>query len=134
MTADRRNPTVDTFLDEKAHPMRAEIDRLRQVVLSADERIDEAVKWGGPTFVLAGGRANLATITLRGRSAVTLFFQEGASLPDQHGLLSGDAAHVRTTRFESLADIDEAADALGEIVRTFCDANGGTIGGGGRDA
>jgi hypothetical protein len=45
--------------------MRAEIDRLRQVVLAADPRITETIKWGGPT--------DLATILLRGRSALMLF-------------------------------------------------------------
>jgi hypothetical protein len=119
----RRNPDVDAFLDEKAHPMRAEIDHLRDVVLSADPRIAETVKWGGPTFVLPGSRANLATIVLRGRSSLTLFFQEGASLPDPHGLLSGTADHVRTVRFDSRDGIDAAAETLSGIVRAFCDAN-----------
>ena len=122
MNANRRNPAVDAFLDEKAHPMRLEIDRLRDVMLSADPRIAETIKWGGPTFVLAGGRANLATIVLRGRSALTLFFQEGASIPDPDRLLSGDAAHVRTVRLDSLGAIDGAADGLSRIVRSFCDA------------
>jgi hypothetical protein len=124
MTADRRSRTVDTFLDGSRHPMRIVIDRLRQVVLSADPRITETIKWGGPTFVLADGTANLATIMLRGQSAVTLFFQEGASLPDPHGLLSGKAEHVRTTRFESIASIDKSATALKQIVREFCNARG----------
>ena len=122
--ADRRNPAVDAFLDERGHPMRTVIDRLRELVLSADPRITETIKWGGPSFVLPYSRANLATIMLRGRSAVTLFFQEGASLPDPHGLLSGSAEHVRTSRFESLAAIDRSTDDLGEIVRAFCDAHG----------
>jgi hypothetical protein len=119
----RRDPAVDAFLDGRDHPMRAEIDRLRDVVLSSDPRIVETVKWGGPTFVLAtDARANLATIVLRGRSALTLFFQEGASLPDPDGLLSGDAEHVRTVRFDSLDSIDRSSDALGRVVRAFCDA------------
>jgi hypothetical protein len=126
VTAEKRNPTVDAFLDGRPHPMRSVIDRLRQVVLSADPRITEMIKWGGPTFVLADGGANLATIMLRGQSAVTLFFQEGASLPDPHGLLSGRAEHVRTTRFESIAAIDNSAKALRQIVRAFCDARGAT--------
>lgn len=103
--------------------MRAVVDRLRDVVLSADPRISETIKWGGLTFVLAGSKANLATIMLRGRSAVTLFSQEGASLPDPAGLLTGNADHVRTARFESSAAIDEAQNAIGEIVRAFCSAN-----------
>lgn len=120
---ERRDRAVDAFLDERAHPMRAAVDRLRDLILSADPRVTETIKWGGPTFVLAGGRANLATIMLRGRSAVTLFFQEGASLPDPDGLLTGDADHVRTLRFESLAAIDHVQKPLQEIVRAFCKAN-----------
>jgi hypothetical protein len=126
VTAIKRNPTVDAFLDGRRHPKRKEIDRLRQVVLSADPRMTEMIKWGGPTFVLAEGGANLATIMLRGQLAVTLFFQEGASLPDPDGLLSGRAEHVRTTRFESIAAIEKSAKALGQIVRAFCDEHRAT--------
>jgi hypothetical protein len=125
VTAARRDPSVDAFLDERNHPLRTVIDRLRDVILSADPRIVEMIKWGGPTFVLANSRANLATIVLRGQSTLTLFFQEGASLPDPHGLLTGTADHVRTTRFDSIAAIDRSTVALQRIVRDFCDANGG---------
>ena len=119
----RRNDAVDAFLDERAHPLRAVVDRLRDVVLSADPRISETIKWGGPTFMLTGTKANLATITLRGKSAVSLFFPDGASLPNSRGLLAGGADHVRTVRFESPLAVDQAAGPLGEIVRGFCDAN-----------
>jgi hypothetical protein len=121
---ERRDPAVDAFLDERAHPMRAVVDRLRHVILSADPRVTETIKWGGPTFGLTGSRSNLATIMLRGRSAVTLFFQEGASLPNPDGLLTGNADHVRTVRFESLAAVDQAQKPLQEIVRAFCNASG----------
>jgi hypothetical protein len=119
----RRDPAVDAFLDERAHPLRAVIDGLRDLILAVDPRVAESIKWGGPTFVLTGTRANLATIVLRGRSAITLFFQEGASLPDPDGLLSGDADHVRTVRFESLAAVDQAREPLQKIVRAFSEAN-----------
>ena len=128
MTAARLDPSVSAFLDERNHPLRTAIDRLRQVVLSADPRITETIKWGGPTFVLADSRANLATMVLRGQSALTLFFQDGASLPNPNGLLSGSADQVRTARFDSIAAIDRSADALQQVVRDFCDANGGTTG------
>ena len=63
---------------------------------------------------------NLGTIILRGRAALTLFLPEGATLPNPHGLLTGEAAHVRTARFASLAEIEAAAGAIAELVGAFC--------------
>ncbi|MBX2796473.1 MAG: DUF1801 domain-containing protein [Myxococcales bacterium] len=114
-----RNADVDAFLDEKAHPLRTEIDHLRDTLLGADARLQESIKWGGPTFSLVGTRSNLGTITLRGKKAITLYLPEGASLPDPHGLLKGDAAHVRTARFASIAEIDAATNALRQLVTAF---------------
>jgi hypothetical protein len=116
----RRSAEVEALLDERAHPMRVEIDRLRTVLLAADPRLTESVKWGGPTFSFADSSSPLATIVLRGTRALTLFFQEGAALPDPSRILHGEAAHVRTARFSSAKDIEEKEDALRALVRAFC--------------
>jgi hypothetical protein len=44
------NPTVTEFLDALNHPFRAEIEELRNIILSVDNGITENIKWNGPNY------------------------------------------------------------------------------------
>ena len=110
------NPQVDEFMTALDHPLKAELQRVREIVLAADEKMTEVIKWGGPTFVYKG---NLATLTPRTKRFVNLFFQTGATIPNGHGLLEGDAKEVRVARFHDMQDIDEKAAALQSVVREW---------------
>ncbi len=45
-----RNPDVDRWLDEAAHPLDAAVRRTRDIILDADDRVTETIKWKTPTF------------------------------------------------------------------------------------
>jgi hypothetical protein len=45
------NPDVDKLLSQKDHPLDVEIRRVREIILSTDERVEEALKWSSPTFM-----------------------------------------------------------------------------------
>jgi hypothetical protein len=111
-----RNPQVDEFMAKLKHPLKAEMQRVREIVLAADDKMTEVIKWGGPTFVYKG---NLATLTPRTKRFVNLFFQTGAVIKDGHGLLEGDAKEVRVARFHDMKDIDEKEEALKAVVREW---------------
>lgn len=83
-----KNPEVDQFMAKIKHPLKAEMERVREIILSADNKMTEVIKWGGPTFVYKG---NLATLTPRTKRFVNLFFQTGATIPNGHGILEGEA-------------------------------------------
>lgn len=46
----RFDPAVNELLDANAHPLRKEIDRLRELILACDARIVEGVKWNAASF------------------------------------------------------------------------------------
>ena len=46
----RFDPAVTELLDANAHPLRKEIDRLRELILACDARIVEGVKWNAASF------------------------------------------------------------------------------------
>jgi hypothetical protein len=48
-----RNPDVDAWLDGYDNPMKPVVERVRAVMLDADDRIGEVIKWSTPTFVYA---------------------------------------------------------------------------------
>ena len=110
------NREVDAFMEQLEHPFKAEFQRVREIILAADERMTEVIKWGGPTFMYKG---NLATLTPRTKKFVNLFFQTGAKIPDKSGLLEGDAKEVRVARFHSMDDVKSKAALLQAVVRAW---------------
>jgi hypothetical protein len=74
---------VDVFMASLDHPLKAEIDSVRRLMLSASPAISEGIKWNAPSFRTTG---YFATIHLRSRDALQLVFHLGAkvrkNLPD----------------------------------------------------
>ena len=64
------NPEVEKFLEKKKHPLDAEIRRVREIILSADERVEEesvrlAADLEGSQILLRSGRQSLIMRLLR---------------------------------------------------------------------
>jgi hypothetical protein len=111
-----KNPQVDEFMAKLNHPLKAEMQRVREIILATDNKMTEVIKWGGPTFIYKG---NLATLTPRTKRFVNLFFQTGAVIKNGHGILEGDAKEVRVARFHDMKDIDKKEEALKAVVREW---------------
>lgn len=117
-----QNPDVDAFMENLEHPFKAEMQAVREIILSTDAKMTEVIKWGGPTFMYKG---NLATLTPRTKRFVNLFFQTGAIIPNPDGLLDGDAQAVRVARFHSIEDITKKREALEAVVRAWINLKDG---------
>ena len=48
--ANRFDPAVSALLDANKHPLRKEIDALREIILGSDKSITEGVKWNAASF------------------------------------------------------------------------------------
>ena len=107
------NPEVDKLLEEKKHPMDAEMRRVREIILATDDRVEEAVKWSAPTFMYKG---NIASFFMNTKKLVSLMFHKGATINDPNGLLEGDGKEARTARFYGLEDIEEKKEALEALI------------------
>ena len=116
------NREVNAFIEKLEHPFKAEFQRVREIILAADERMTEVIKWGGPTFMYKG---NLATLTPRTKRFVNLYFQTGAKIPDASGLLEGDAKEVRVARFHSMEDVEQKATSLQAVVQAWIELKDG---------
>ncbi len=53
-----RNPEVEAWLAGYDNPMKSIVMAVREVILSADERIEESIKWQAPTFAYNGNLAS----------------------------------------------------------------------------
>src|SRR4029450_355450 len=80
------NPEVDAWLERYDNPMKPAVQRTREILLDADPRLDETIKWSTPTFTYKG---NLISFQPRAKQFVSLLFHTGASIPGDHPLLPG---------------------------------------------
>jgi hypothetical protein len=116
-----RDPAVDRWLDEKAHPLDATMRRAREVILGADDRVTESIKWKTPTFSFKG---NIASFN-PSKNVVSIMFHRGAEIPGDHPRLEGDGKLVRTMRFSDLAELEAGRSDLEAAIRDWCEWKAG---------
>jgi hypothetical protein len=75
-----RNPEVDRWFDERDHPLDEAMRRAREIILSADERVTESIKWKTPTFAYKGNIVSFAPA----KTQVSPMFHRGAEIPGRH--------------------------------------------------
>lgn len=109
------NPTVDQFFADKTHPLEAEMQKVRKIILSSHPDITEAIKWKVPTFMYKG---NIASF-MNAKKHVSLMFHKGALIADQTGLLEGDGKEARVARFYDMSDIKAKSQALSQVISAW---------------
>jgi hypothetical protein len=110
---DNHDPAVDAWFDDYDNPQKPLVLAVREVVLGADPRVSEAIKWKAPTFVYRG---NIASFYPKSKQHVSLMFHTGASLPDPDGLLEGEGDTSRVARFLDADDLAAKSGALRGLV------------------
>lgn len=109
---------VDVWMAKYDNPMKPVVEAVRQIVLAADARISETIKWQAPTFVYKG---NLASFFPRSKSHASLMFHTGASIEGDYPSLEGGKDTSRFMKFADLADVEAKSVELQRLVRAWCD-------------
>jgi hypothetical protein len=112
---------VDRWLDEADHPLDPVMRRAREIILGADGRVTESIKWKTPTFAYKG---NIASFNPSKR-VVSIMFHRGAEIPGDHPRLEGEGKLVRTMRFADLDQLEAGRSELEDVVRAWCDSRDG---------
>lgn len=113
-----RNPEVDAWMARYDNPMKPVVERIRTIVLAADSRIGECIKWQAPTFVYQG---NLASFYPKSKQHASLMFHTGAQIPGKHARLEGTGDTSRVLKLASVAEADAAQKDIVRIVEAWCD-------------
>jgi hypothetical protein len=116
-----RNPAVDQWLEEVDHPLDATLRHARDIILAADDRVTEAIKWKTPTFAYKG---NIASFN-PSKQHLSIMFHRGAQIPGTHPRLEGDGRLVRTMRFTDLAQLEAGRADLEAAIRAWCEWRAG---------
>ena len=113
-----KNPGVDAWLAAYDNPMKPVVAAMRKIVLSADPRVTEAIKWQAPTFIYKG---NIASFFPKATKHASLMFHKGAEIPGTYPNLVGDGKEARSLKVLSLDDLAEKSAELTRSVTAWCD-------------
>jgi uncharacterized protein YdhG (YjbR/CyaY superfamily) len=113
-----RSKDVDVWFARYDNPMKEVVLRVREIVLGADPRIDECIKWQAPTFTFEG---NLASFFPKSKQHASLMFHTGARIPGNHPRLEGGGDTSRVLKIGSVADANGAKADIERIVRAWCE-------------
>lgn len=108
-----KSSAVNEFLSNFDHPLKAEIEAVREIILSASDKITESVKWSAPSYAY---KDNLCTFNPRAKKFVNLTFHKGALINDSTGLLEGDQKEARVARFTNMEEVEAKKADLQQVV------------------
>ena len=120
------NFQVTQFISEMNHPLALEINRLREIILSANQDISENIKWNGPNYMHYG--EDRITMRIQPPKQIQLIFHRGAKkleqpsqklIEDHTGLLNWRENDRAIATFKTLVEIDANAENLATIIKAW---------------
>jgi uncharacterized protein YdhG (YjbR/CyaY superfamily) len=113
-----KSKEVEAWFARYENPMKDVVRRMREIVLGADARIAECIKWQAPTFIFEG---NLASFFPKSKQHASLMFHMGAHIPGDHPRLEGTGGTGRVMKIGSVAEANAAKRDLERVVRAWCE-------------
>ncbi|GAA4433733.1 hypothetical protein GCM10023188_23670 [Pontibacter saemangeumensis] len=123
------NIEVTKFLDDLHHSLRAEIEQLRLIILNADNRITENIKWNGPNYCFEN--EDRITMRIHPPKQIQLIFHRGVKklpqpkekiIADDSGLLVWKENDRAVASFKDINGIEKSASQLEYIVNRWMKA------------
>jgi hypothetical protein len=112
----KRDPDVDRWLNGKpAEPL---LRRVRDVIMWADDRMSEFLKYGTVQFACNG---DFASFVRHNEKKAELMFNRGAKIPGTYRHLEGSGPTARHMRFSDKADVELKMQELSKLAVSWCD-------------
>lgn len=125
----RTDPAVEAYLAALKHPLKPELEALRQLILGVSPAIREGIKWNSPSFRTTDW---FATINTHGKNQLRLILHTGAkvkaatkdgfAIPDPTGLLTWLAPDRAMVGFVGTDDFSSKSKALNTILKAWVKA------------
>jgi hypothetical protein len=116
---------VDEFMSGLEHPMAAQVESLRSIILDADPRVAETIKWNAPSFYID---EHFATFSLRHPDRLRVVLHTGAKvnpearqveIDDPDGLLTWPSVDRAIITFSHPDDVAAKTDEFASIVKQW---------------
>ena len=125
-----QSEAVNQYMEKLDHPLKAEIERVRELILGSDSQITEHIKWNAPSFCYQGEDR----VTFRlfpAVDSIQLIFHRGAKVKDskdfafqdESGLLKWVAQDRATLIFHDMNEIEEKSTPFKNLVSRWMAAN-----------
>lgn len=123
------NNEVTKFLDVLNHPLRAEIEELRLIILNSVKGLTENIKWNGPNYCFDD--QDRLTMRIQPPKQIQLIFHRGAKkiiqpkdklIDDKSGLLIWKENDRAITSFKNIDEIKKAEANLEKIINSWINA------------
>jgi hypothetical protein len=117
--------TVDEFMSQLDHPLKPALAAARKIILGADPRIEEGVKWNavsfrvGEWFATANVRKDEVLIIFHLGAKASKFAKGGMRVADPAEMLEWLAKDRAAVRFRSAEEVKAGKKALAAIVKNW---------------
>jgi uncharacterized protein YdhG (YjbR/CyaY superfamily) len=110
-----RTDKVDEFLENLSHPLKAEIEALRSIIMGVNKDINEEIKWKAPSFNYKG--EYLVTFNLWEEERIHLVFHNPQISRVKSELLEGNYVDRRMAYFADMKDIKAKKPLLEKALK-----------------
>lgn len=107
---------VDEFMSKLEHPLKAEMEAVRAIIVNANSKIEEDVKWGGPSFFY---KEDLATFNPRIKNYVALIFHKGELLNIKSDFLEEATKGKVYAKFYSMEQVTANKELIEKMVNKW---------------
>lgn len=113
---------VSEYMNLLEHPLKAEIDAVRDIIKNAHPGISERIKWNAPSYYTS---ADLVTFNPRMTQKVHLVFHHAAIVTIASALLEGDYKDRRMVYLKDMDAVLTHKTELDRIMKALVAAAGG---------
>jgi hypothetical protein len=110
-----RTDKVEEFLRGLSHPLKAEVEAVRSIIMGVNKDIAEEVKWKAPSFNYKG--EYLVTFNLRETKRIHLVFHNPHIARVKSDLLEGNYVDRRMMYFADMKDLRAKKAALEKALK-----------------
>lgn len=107
---------VDAFLSNLKHPLKAEMEEVIKIIRAVSPKLEEDVKWGGPSFDY---KEPMATFNPRITDYIVMIFHKGELLNDKSGVLEAAPKGKAYAKFHSMAEVKAKKAKLEAVVKSW---------------
>jgi uncharacterized protein YdeI (YjbR/CyaY-like superfamily) len=107
---------VDEFIAKVEHPLKAEMEAVRAIIINANPKIEEDIKWGGPSFCY---KEELVTFNPRIKNYVALIFHKGELIPVKSDFLENATKGKVYAKFYSMDQVTANKELIEKMVNAW---------------
>jgi uncharacterized protein YdhG (YjbR/CyaY superfamily) len=106
---------VQEYMQNLDHPLKVEIQAVRDIIKGVHPEIQEEIKWNAPSYSYKGNY--LVTFNLRAAQHVHLVFHNPEISKVNSDILEGSYTDRRMTYLISMEDVDAKKASLQAVIR-----------------